>query len=106
MEEEGLVDLRDIMRTFLRNGPSKQLIHEEQAFRRGYHQGYDQAIEHIFDLLDKGLGVDDAYSLSALYVNLIGVWRTEGIDQFIVPPSFDQQQLQATLQLRRKVGKA
>ena len=81
-------------------------MENEQSYRRGYHQAYNQALDDVFDMLYAQVSLEDAYALSALQANLIGVWRTEDVDKFITPPPFDQKQLQATLALRRKVGKA
>ena len=77
-----------------------------QAYRNGYHQAYDQALTDVFILLKKGMSIDEVHALTALQTNLIGAWRTESADCFILPPPFNQRELQETLALRRKVGKA
>lgn len=77
-----------------------------QAYRNGYHQAYDRALNDVFDLLKKGMSVDEAHALTALQTNLIGAWRADGPDQCNLPPPFNQRALQETLALHRKMGKA
>ena len=79
---------------------------EIQVYRKGYHQAYDQALTDVFNLLKKGMSIEEAQALTALQANLVGAWRSEGPDQFILPPPFNQRELQETLALRRRMGRA
>ncbi len=75
----------------------------EAAFRRGYHHGWDNAIEEIFSLWQHGMSEQEAYALCALYVNGVANWRadTHHDSSFILPPAFDLDVLQKALALYR-----
>ena len=97
--------LSDIMEGFLEDLKSgKAAEHfrlEESAYRRGYHQGYDKAIDDIFDLLQE-MDQQQAYRLIALHCNLIGSWRREKRDTFIIPPVFSKTDMLETLEHRNR----
>ena len=72
----------------------------ERNYRRGYHQGFDDAIEIIFKLLDE-MSPQEVYPLAAVYTNLLGIWRAEEHTPPVPPPPFRLEQVQEVLALRR-----
>ena len=102
-----LTPLSSIMDDFLRDLRSGKLAedfeHDEHLYRRGYHQGYNQAVEDIFRMLNtEHMSSKDTCRLSALQTNLIGVWRTE-LDGPMLPPEFNKADLLETLEHRHNL---
>ena len=87
-------------------GDVEQIPHDfevaESAFRRGFHQGYDKAIDDIMGLLHQGMNIYQAHRLMALQCNLLGVWRNEKRNEVVVPPSFNTMNLLETLEHRHR----
>lgn len=95
-----LTPLSEIMRNLFTPEGLAQAREEERSFRRGYHQGYNEAVEDIFRLLlvDE-MQATEVKPLAALHTNLLAVWRIEETERFIVPPAFNRSNLQETLGL-------
>jgi hypothetical protein len=80
-EEEGPKTLSNMVDTFmkrLKSGePDKIWQRRELAYRRGYLQGWADALDTIFDqLLEKGVSESDAYRAVARIQNeVIAPWR-------------------------------
>jgi len=101
-----LTPLSEIMKDFLKDLESgkaaEDFVHDEKLFRRGYHHGYDKAVEDIFRMLNsEHMSRKEVYKLSALQTNLIGVWRTE-LDGPMEPPEFHKANLLETLEHRKR----
>jgi hypothetical protein len=88
--------------SIMRDMGLEEVVHQERSYRRGYHQAWDAAIDAIFDMLDAGLSSKDAYSLSALYVNSLALWRVEDAEIRIAPPRFCRATLWEALQIHRR----
>ena len=69
----------------------KQQVRREQSFRRGYHHGWDNAIDEIFELWRNGVSREDAYAMCARYVNGVAEWRTEARQGMDYPPTFPRR---------------
>ena len=76
-------------------------VQAERNYRRGYHQGFDDAVEIIFKLLEDEMPYQEVYPLAAVYTNLLGVWRAEENTPPVPPPPFRLEQIQEVLALRR-----
>lgn len=109
---DGLVSLHDIMQPYveaIRSG-NRQRLQElfqegeeaEKAFRRGYHQAWDTALQEIFAMLDEEVSIKDARAVSALYVNSIAAWRAKAADEMTPPPSFERNVLLEALRRYRE----
>ena len=102
-----LTPIKDIMQQFLEDLKSgkaaEDFRHDENTYRRGYHQGYSQAVDDICRLLDDGMYSRDARALVCLQSNLVGIWRTERLDEFIAPPHLNKMSLLETLEYRRNL---
>jgi hypothetical protein len=94
----------DMFKDYLSLEEQERARRTEQTYRRGYHQGYNEAAEDIFKLLlDDRMPTQEAYKLAALQTNLLAMWRIEETERFIVPPAFNRSTLQETLDLLRAV---
>ena len=95
--------LKDIMEDYLESGKAAEHFRlEETAYRRGFHQGYNKAVDDIFELLKQDMDQEQVYRLIALQCNLIGSWRREQRDAFIVPPAFSKTDMLETLEHRNR----
>lgn len=70
----------------------EQAKETEQDFRRGYHQGYEEAVDNIFTLLfNDRMSAEEAYKLVARHANLLGIWRIEECERLALPPPFNRE---------------
>lgn len=96
--------LDEILEDYLnkRNDPKEreQQLRREMAYRRGYHQGWDGALETILHLWESGVTKDDAYAMCAMHVNGLARWRSavrQDGGAFLPPASFDESALHRAL---------
>jgi hypothetical protein len=111
MKDKGLQSIGEIMREWLNRTPgqiqadAEAEFDRERSFRRGYHQGWDAALEAIFKMWDEQMSKKDAYALAALHENALARWRATEREQFLPPPSFVKAHLlEAWKNYREKRG--
>jgi hypothetical protein len=73
----------------------KSLESREIAYRRGWQQGYNEAVRVLLHLLQQGYDRRIINQLIAIYNDhVVAPWRGDGLQKATPPPDFNLQDLQ------------
>lgn len=74
---EGPVELAEILESFKDPKVREQMRHQENNYRRGYTHGYNQALDDLLSLLNRGKDGREAERLLSSFFNdhLMEGWR-------------------------------